>query len=314
MATTTAAIRGDREDKARGLLLGTALGDALGAPFEGHVTVVDADLAAHERDHGPLVHTDDTALTLVLATHLARRRTGSPLEEDALAWEFAQEWRAEPWRGYGPGAAEVFRLITTGVPWREATRTVFSGEGSYGNGGAMRVAPVALVGSDPHHTADLARRSAVPTHAHPHAQHGAAVQAVAALLALRSEGAHPLDGARFLEDIAQVVPSPPWHDRLARVAELTRQDAPPEHAADVLGHDATALGSVPLALLAFLRHADDPAAALRYAVLGGGDTDTIAAMTGALAGARNGAAALPGHGVRRLEAAARLRAAADGLV
>ncbi|GAB3502136.1 ADP-ribosylglycohydrolase family protein [Amycolatopsis cihanbeyliensis] len=85
-----------------------------------------------------------------------------------------------------------------------------------------------------------------------------------------------------------------------------RNDAGPEQAAHALGNDAFALGSVPTALTAFLAHPDDVAQAIRYAIQAGGDANTIAAMAGTLAGARNGATILPRSWIERLEAAGRL--------
>ncbi|WP_019818581.1 ADP-ribosylglycohydrolase family protein, partial [Saccharomonospora saliphila] len=180
-------MRGDevRRDKARGSLFGLALGDCLGSPFEGIADVSDADIVAVERDRTPLRHTDDTALALVLARHLAHRRSPGAtdataldhdgldhdgldqdsLDQDVLARELAEAWRAEPWRGYGGGVVRTFELIVAGTPWRQATRAVFA-QGSFGNGGAMRVAPVALAGAGLDAVADLARRSAEVTHAH----------------------------------------------------------------------------------------------------------------------------------------------------
>ncbi|PXY17050.1 ADP-ribosylglycohydrolase family protein [Prauserella flavalba] len=300
-------------DRARGLLLGLALGDALGAPFEGRDSVDPADLVAEELAPSGLVHTDDTALALVLAEHLAEHRETTVLEEDLLAREFADAWRAEPWRGYGSGTPKVFGLINAGVPWRDATRAFYQGQGSFGNGAAMRVAPIALAGTSLHHAAELARRSAAVTHAHKHGQHGTACQAAAAYLALHSDPTHPLPVPAFLHDLARVVRSGPWHEKLDRIAELVRRRPEPQHAATALGNDASALGSVPTALLAFLLNPDRANDAIRYAIRVGGDTDTIAAMAGALAGARTGAAALPAAWLRRLAAARRLRALADRL-
>ncbi|MDX8140487.1 MULTISPECIES: ADP-ribosylglycohydrolase family protein [Lentzea] len=250
-----------------------------------------------------LTHTDDTALALVLAAHLARRRVERGLDRDVLALEFAAAWRAEPWRGYGSGAAQVLGLIGDGASWRSAARATFGGQGSYGNGAAMRVAPVALVASSVHHAAELGRQSAEVTHGHEHGQLGAACQAAAAYLALHGDRRHRLDATRFLQDLARVIRSRPWHERFDRISELIRHDASPAHAARALGNDVSALGSVPLALLAFLTRPDDAAAAIRFAVLGGGDADTIASMAGALAGARNGAQVFSESWITRLEAA-----------
>ncbi|RAS64794.1 poly(ADP-ribose) glycohydrolase ARH3 [Lentzea atacamensis] len=307
----TSAPAAPSHDKALGLLLGGALGDGLGAPFEGREVVEETQLAAWEAAATPLVHTDDTALALVLAAHVAERRDEHGLDRDALAPEFAVAWRAEPWRGYGSGTPHVFGLIGAGVPWRSAARATFGGQGSYGNGAAMRVAPVALVATSLHHAAELGRQSAEVTHAHEHGQNGAACQAAAAYLALRSDRRHRLDAVRFLQDLTRVVRSRLWHEKFDRIAELIRHEAGPAHAARALGNDVSALGSVPLALLAFLTRCDDASMAIRYAVLGGGDTDTIASMAGALAGARNGARAFPEAWTARLEAAEPLGRLAD---
>lgn len=300
-------------DRARGLLLGLALGDALGAPFEGRDSVDPVDLVAEELAPSALVHTDDTALALVLARHLADHRDTTVLDEDVLAREFADAWRAEPWRGFGNGAVTVFRLVSSGVPWPEATRACFQGLGSFGNGAAMRVAPVGLAATSLRHVADLARRSAAVTHAHKHGQHGAVCQAAAAYLALHSDPARQLVVPAFLEDLSRVVRSGAWHEKLDRVASLVRRRPEPQHAASALGNDASALGSVPTALLAFLLHPDRANDAIRYAIRMGGDTDTIAAMAGALAGARTGASTLPATWLRRLPAAGHLQALADRL-
>lgn len=201
-------------------------------------------------------------------------------------------------------------MISTGVSWQTASRAAFGGQGSFGNGGAMRVAPVATVAADLHHAGELAVRTAGVTHAHEDGQRGAALQAGAAFLVLESDPARPLDVDQLLHDLGQVVQSRSWHEKLERIAELTRISASPQRAASVLGNDVTALGSVPTALLSFLVNRDDPATTIRYAIRVGGDTDTIAAMAGALAGARHGASALPDAWLQRLEIAERIRAVA----
>jgi poly(ADP-ribose) glycohydrolase ARH3 len=61
-----------------------------------------------------------------------------------MAEIFARSFEVEPWRGYGSGPPEVFRLLRQGVSWDQAGRTLFSGAGSFGNGSAMRTAPAAL--------------------------------------------------------------------------------------------------------------------------------------------------------------------------
>ena len=285
-------------DRVLGLLAGTAVGDGLGAPFEGRATVPATALDLWISSPRTLHHTDDTAMTLVLAEHLSH---SGGINRAVLASDFAVAWSQEPMRGYGGGAAQVLAAIAGGEDWRRAAVSVFAG-GSWGNGAAMRVAPVAVVSTSVPEAAELGRRSADITHAHAHGRHGAAVQAAAAYLALHSDPERPLDVDEFLVDLTDVVPPGPWQEKLARVRALLEDEASTDEAAASLGHDISALGSVPLAVFAFLRHPESPEAAIRFAVLCGGDTDTIAAMTGALAGARHGYSGLPTSWTARLEA------------
>jgi poly(ADP-ribose) glycohydrolase ARH3 len=127
MTSTLARIT---QDQVFGLLLGGALGDALGAPFEGQAVVDAAELAARESTIDPLDHTDDTALSLVLAIHVIEHQQEGRILADTLAREFARAWRAEPWRGYGAGTPHVFGLINAGVAWSDAARASFHGQGS----------------------------------------------------------------------------------------------------------------------------------------------------------------------------------------
>lgn len=201
----------------------------------------------------------------------------------------------------------MFRLISGEVTWQTAARAAFDGEGSFGNGAAMRAAPVALGAAGLHDAAEQARRSAEVTHAHEHGIHGAEFQVCAAYQVLHSDPAQPFDVDQLLHDLGRVVRSRQWHAKLERVSELVLSKADPDHVARAVGNDVTALGSVPTALVAFLIDRDDPAEVVRYAIRVGGDTDTIAAMAGALAGARHGAAAFPQSWIDRLEVADRLR-------
>lgn len=298
-------------DRVRGCLLTAACGDALGAPFEGAVTVDPDALTAWQHDRAPLRYTDDTALMRTLADHLVRAaRDGEvALHQDRLAREFARTWAAEPHRGYGHGAVGLLHAVHNGAAWSDVARAAFGGTGSFGNGGAMRVAPVGLLPLPVRRLAELARHSAEVTHAHPLALDGAAVQAVAVAYAHRSTFGRPLDPVHLLDTVTPHATTPEFHARLTRLRDLVRGGYTPGDVARRIGNDVSSVAAVPAALAAFLHSPDDPVAALRFAVLVGGDTDTIAAMTGAVAGARNGATPLPGAWLDRLEH----RALLDGL-
>jgi hypothetical protein len=100
---------------------------------------------------------------------------------------------------------------------------------------------------------------------------------------------------------------------LQGVQVAVRRGWTPHEVAANLGNDISALGSVPSALASFLLNPDEPRQAVLFAVQVGGDTNTIAAMTGAIAGARCGEAGLPHSWVRRLERAGEIRDLAGSL-
>lgn len=297
-------------DKFRGALVGAGVGDALGAAFEGHRgPIPDEDVARVDRAVHPLRYTDDTAMTLALAESLL---AVGGLNEDHVAKAFARSWQREPHRGYGAGTAALLARVADGEAWDAASRSQFQGQGSFGNGAAMRVAPVALyAAANPGRTSALARRSAWVTHAHPLAIDGAAVQAVAVATALAHPGPQPLEPQDFLADVYTAA-EPLLAERLRTVAFLL-PDATPDQVGEQLGTGVAAHEAVPAAILAFLRHPRSYADAVRFAISLGGDTDTIACMAGAIAGASLGESAIPQRWVGRTEGAATLRALAERL-
>lgn len=277
----------DRVDGALGVLLGTFVGDTLGMPFEGRppgavadrVEMVDARL-------GRGTYTDDTEMTILLAESLLEH--GS-VREDRLAEAFLAG--CDPARGYGAGTLEVLARWRRGVPIGSAAGNLFGGQGSRGNGAAMRIAPVAVRYTDvPDELREQAVRSARLTHAHPLAIDAAVVQASAIAAALRDED--------VLEAAVAAATSDAVRDRLKRVGELG--PAGPVDAAAALGNSAVGDQSVPTAIYAAVsnRRFQD---AVSFAVRCGGDTDTIGAMAGAIAGARDGASAIPGRWLAALE-------------
>jgi poly(ADP-ribose) glycohydrolase ARH3 len=268
-------------DRARGALLGTFVGDALGMPFEGAPPgAVPERLEMHDARLGRGTYTDDTQMAIALAESLLEC---GGVDEDHLCRAFLAAY--DPRRGYGSGTRAVLTLISEGVAAIDAAARVFDGHGSLGNGAAMRVAPVAVrYANDPDALLDAARRSARVTHAHPVGVDAAVVQAAAVSAALR--GADPLTAARA------AAATPDLREGLATAAGLLAERPPPEALAAELGNSSTGQESVPAAIYAAAAHAgfED---AVSFAVRCGGDADTIGAMAGAIAGARDGAIAIP---------------------
>lgn len=150
-------------DRARGALLGTFVGDALGMPFEGlpHTSVPAAvEMVAARRGRG--TYTDDTQMMIALAESLIAR---GRVDEQHLARAFQEGY--DPDRGYDGGTRRVFELWATGTPIASAAAQIFDGQGSRGNGAAMRIAPVAVLFCEDRERLRLrrhaARRSPTPT-------------------------------------------------------------------------------------------------------------------------------------------------------
>jgi ADP-ribosylglycohydrolase len=170
-----------RLERARAVLEGLSVGDAFGERFFLHADVVDGLIEQRAMPAPPWAYTDDTVMALSLVAVLWRHGT---IDQDALAASFAE--RHDPSRGYGPGALRLLRRISEGVDWRVASAELFGNQGSYGNGAAMRVAPLgAYFADDLDLVVTEARRSAEVTHAHHEGIAGAIAVAVAAAWAWR---------------------------------------------------------------------------------------------------------------------------------
>jgi ADP-ribosylglycohydrolase len=270
-------------------LAGLSIGDALGAQ---HFMVgrKAADLLAGRVPTPVWEWTDDTEMACSVYWMLD---AAGRIDPDRLAMAFAS--RCEPNRGYGAGAFTILRQIRQGTPWREAARSAFGGEGSRGNGAAMRVAPLGAYFADaPERAADEAVLSAEVTHAHPEGIAGAVAVAVAASVA----AAGRLDGIRpkpepFLDAVLALVPD-------SRVRTISRQarrmlHVPVAQAAYELGNgeQVTAQDTVPFTLWVAAKYLHDYPAAIRACVEAGGDADTTSAIVGGIVAAYTGRDGIP---------------------
>lgn len=275
-------------DSFLGAMLGCGLGDAIGEmAFSGPDA---AGLAGVVEASPQLVYTDDTAMAIGLAESMVAEGDVVP---DALARRFAENFAREPWRGYGPGPPRIFRAAEReGRPYEEIARELYGGEGSLGNGAAMRAAPLGLAYRDPDVLYEKSCAAAAVTHAHPVGQDGAAVQALAVALAAGCAG-DDLDVAAMADRLAAAARTEPIRDKMRTVARLLAEQAAPARVADAVGRSVAVQESMPFAVYAFLRAPRSFEDCLMCAVLNGGDRDTLGAMAGAISGAHLGAEGLP---------------------
>ena len=284
----------DLEDRFAGCLLGLACADAFAAPFEG---VPDWFIHA---EHGlpeqfmrnvlndPMRYTDDTEMTIGVAETLTACGRIDPAH---LMSRFATNYT--PDRGYGSGARKILDAAKRGEDWNTIAETNFPG-GSLGNGGAMRVSPVGLLF---HHDLDAvweqAGLSAHPTHRHPVGIEAAQVMALAVALAVR---ATEIDRKPFLKRLRERAVTEEICWALDTAIGLRRGDQ-----YSVLGSTLQAHRSVITAVALFAAERGDYLKAVGRCVALGDDTDTLAAMAGALCGALGGLAVVPDYMLSKLE-------------
>lgn len=292
-----------------GALVGTAVGDAVGAGFEGRHRAEPEAIKALADRREVLTYTDDTHMMIGMAESLVARRG---FDGEHMALTFVKNYEREPWRGYGPGPPRVFRMIKAGESWERASEKVYPG-GSFGNGSAMRIAPVGVFYHDDLiMLKEVAYQSSRITHSHELGKEGAALQAGAIALAVHLEPAAAFDKKRFLEALSQFVHHQVYKQKLERVGLLLAETNRARVVAE-LGNGIEAFESVPTAIYSFLSHHHSFEEAILFAVSLGGDTDTIAAMTGAISGAYLGVDAIPDRWRSRLENRAYIEGLAEAL-
>jgi len=287
----------DLKSKFLGAMVGSALGDVIGElAFRGFG---EAALRSEIARAGVLSYTDDTAMAIGLAQSITQV---GRLDGQHLGDTFRANFRREPWRGYASGPPRVFSLVEGhGISYSEAARSLFGGQGSFGNGAAMRIAPVGLFYCDAPDLYDKARTSAAVTHAHPVGVDGAAVLAWAVAQAVKLDPREPFPFERFSGGLVDFARTTEIRDKMLLVKTLVAEGLPPREAVGRLGRSVAVHESMPFAVYSFLRHAGSFEACLFCAVLNGGDRDTLGAMACAVSGAYLGLEAIPPAWREKLE-------------
>ena len=272
-------------------LEGLSCGDAFGENFF-------ASGRFYEKEHGRALPpgewpvTDDTLMAVSIVETL--RRHGEILEEH-LADHFVRLY--EPLRGYGPAMHELMQRLGTrgGAVWQEEATTLFAGRGSFGNGSAMRVAPLgAYFATDLEQAVAQAKRSAHTTHAHAEASAGAIAVAVAAAISARFRDKAVPETRSFLKAVSEHVPESAVRDGILKAIGLADDTTAPMAGA-LLGNGArvTAMDTVPFTLWCAARWLGEFEEAMWQTVSAGGDMDTTCAIVGGIIGSRVGAEGIP---------------------
>ena len=253
-------------------LEGLSVGDAFGQCFFYHPAEW---ITTRTIPEGQWHWTDDTHMAQSIVDVL---RDYGYIHQDVLAQAFAQRFSENPRRGYGGGAIQLLKQVNQGDDWRAVAPALFTG-GSYGNGAAMRAAPVGgYYAGDPARAAHEGCRSAEITHAHPQGQAG--TMAVAAAAAVAAQPTHPT-GSAFLKSVLSFVPQGQVHFGIEQAIDI-----PPESHLDAIllgtGSQISAQDTVPYCLWCAAHHLDNYETAMWVTVAGLGDRDTTCAIVGGI--------------------------------
>ena len=277
------------ETKYLGGMVGSAIGDAMGE-LAFQYSEKNRLIEAVER-MAELRYTDDTAMAIGLATSLLRK---GYVEAWDLGETFRRNFEKEPWRGYATGPPTIFSLVhSEEIDYVDAAQMLFGGEGSFGNGAAMRIVPLGLFFHNSPQIYQLASGSAEVTHAHPIGKDGAAVQAFAVAQAVKLDSTEEFRPEQFVRYLIGYTRTREMGEKLELVRKLLCEGAVPSIAARQLGQSLAVHESLPFAFYSFLRFPSSFEDCLYCAIMHGGDRDTLGAMAGALSGAYLGFEAIP---------------------
>ncbi len=287
-----------RQNRFRGLLLGTAVGDAVGLPAEG---VARRRIA--RRFPRPWRHrlvwrfgmlSDDTEQTLMLSQALLAHPDAVQPFARRLAWEL-RLWLLLLPAGIGLGTGRAIFRLWLGFPPH------LSGVDSAGNGAAMRVAPIgALFSGDRRRRVAYVRAATLVTHRDPRAYTGALAVAEVCAWSLRTAATVPPAVEEYVAILRRCgEEDEAWPALMDGLQEALAQGISVSQYADRLGQYQGISGyvyrTVPMALFAWYRHFGDFEETVSSVLDCGGDTDTVGAIAGAMAGAVLGEAGIPRH-------------------
>jgi len=299
-------------DKFQGCLLGVAIGDTLGHPFEGKLR---SQIYSYFNDFNEFIkknksifrtYTDDTQLTLHLAEALIK---GNGFNIDYIIREFVN-WLDDPPIGPGYGCISSIRKLKYGIEWEQAASN------SGGNGTAMRIAPIGLLYcKDPKALKTAAIKSSKITHSHPAASAGAIViaRAIAFLLNKTPDGGFSIE--EFFDVLISSISNSHneiWEEFIEIIRKLkVNLDMPiesglikfsqvgvksPYFIEQYLGQAFVhpyAISTVICSIFIFLKNLSSFKECIFELATAGGDSDTVGAIGGSLAGAYFGSQNIP---------------------
>jgi ADP-ribosylglycohydrolase len=276
---------------------GLSVGDAFGQNFFDARKIIGGWERERKLPPGTWRYTDDTVMAISIAEILLKH---GKILQDELATQFAQSF--DPTRGYGASMYSTLPRVKRGENWRVLFSSLFDGEGSFGNGAAMRVAPLgAFFAEDIDLVIENATLSAEVTHHHPEATAGAIAVAVAAAIAYQTRE-EPFNADEFIKSIIGHVPESDVKNGLRQALKCGNMETKAVARLLGAGHRITVQDTVPYVIWCASRYLNDFEEALWQTVSGGGDMDTTCAMVGGIVACHVGRNGIPGKWISKREA------------
>ncbi|AZA47890.1 crystallin J1 [Chryseobacterium carnipullorum] len=261
-------------------LTGTSMGDAFGESFFGEESVMKTYIHQRILPESSLDFTDDTIMAIAVFRSLEKF---GKVDQDFLAEEFTKNYYLDINRGYGPSMHQYFRAVEKGESWKGVSYSKFEGQGSMGNGGAMRASTIgAYFYNDLEKLKKNAELSCEVTHANKEAVEGTKAIALASAFATQEkQGIISLNKKDFIQKIQEELDDSDMKSKLNKALFL---DGNPS--VDLLvrtlgnGIKMTAQDTVPIVIWMLSRYRNNFEECLWNTVLALGDRDTTCAMAG----------------------------------
>lgn len=287
----------DIHPKFLGAMVGSALGDAAG--YLAYKYQQRHDLLEKIDSVERLTFTADTVMAVAMAETLIEN---DEINTKKLGDHFLKHFESKPWQRQGAEPPEIYRIVENeGVDYIFAACRLFEGEGSYGNGAAMRITPLGLFYYQDDELYEKVRLSAEVTHTHPVGIDGAAVFAKALAKTVTLNPQRPFSPQAFIDMLIDFSRTDEIKEKLAMIPALLEREVDPAEAVKKLGNSVIVQESMPMALFCFLRYPHTYLETVLCAITHGGERDTMGIMAGALSGAYLGIDAISEEWRNKLE-------------
>ncbi|MEN2400836.1 ADP-ribosylglycohydrolase family protein [Flavobacterium sp. MC2016-06] len=271
-----------RIENAKKSLLGVSVGDAFGDSFFGDLDIISESIYLRQIPETKWEFTDDTVMSIAVFEELERN---GDINQENLLKQFCINHDLDTNRGYGATLRRLLREVQNGENWHEVSKRAFEGQGSMGNGAAMRVCPIGAFHFDNFQKVkELSIKSAEITHSNIEAITGAIAIAIGTALTTQMKFDRCiLTPTDFIDKILKELPDSDTKSKISKSKSVS-YNYHIETVKSILGNgiNMTAQDTVPFAIWCTAYNLQNFEEGLWKAVSILGDRDTICAIVGGM--------------------------------